>query len=103
MSFESDDDEVFEIPFEMQQIYWLRRKTDLENLKHALDAKTPELFQKIGHQLKGNAISFGFVELSELGQRMEKLNSDDFLKIAPQLVNELKSWVEKMEPLFKTK
>ncbi len=60
------------IPEEIRQKYLMRRHKDIEVLKASLSSRSLEDFKRIGHQLKGNAASFGYVELQEIAIGMEQ-------------------------------
>ncbi len=59
------------IPEEIRQNYLVRRQKDIETLKASVSAKSLEEFKRIGHQLKGNAASFGYGELEKIAIAME--------------------------------
>ncbi|HXH76641.1 MAG TPA: hypothetical protein VNJ08_16840 [Bacteriovoracaceae bacterium] len=60
-----------EVPDEIQGRYLERRKNDLEGCWVALENKNYVLLEKIGHQLKGNGSTFGFPQLSTIGNELE--------------------------------
>jgi HPt (histidine-containing phosphotransfer) domain-containing protein len=59
------------IPEEARQKYIERRKKDIESLRSALAQKTFDEFKRIGHQLKGNAASFGYNDLEKVAIQLE--------------------------------
>jgi HPt (histidine-containing phosphotransfer) domain-containing protein len=59
------------IPEEIREKYLLRRKNDIEALKLSQTKKSMDDFKRIGHQLKGNAASFGYFELEKIAISME--------------------------------
>ena len=59
------------IPIEMQKKYLERRSTDVGTLYDALVHGTWQDFSRIGHQIKGNASSFGYPELEAIGCELE--------------------------------
>ena len=61
-----------DIPEEARQKYIERRKTDLENCKKALQQKDFDAIARVGHQVKGNASTFGYEELGSIAIEMEK-------------------------------
>lgn len=61
-----------DIPQEARQKYIERRRTDLENCKSALQRHEYEFLARVGHQIKGNASTFGYEELSEIAINMEE-------------------------------
>ncbi len=61
-----------DIPDEARQKYIERRRTDLENCKKALQQKDFDTIARVGHQIKGNASTFGYDELGTIAIEMEK-------------------------------
>jgi HPt (histidine-containing phosphotransfer) domain-containing protein len=62
---------VLDIPVEARLRYLERRKKDVESLHTALKSQSLEEFKRIGHQLKGNAASFGYQSLEKIAIAME--------------------------------
>ena len=60
-----------DIPNEMKIKYIERRKQDYADCLIALDKNDFETFLRIGHQLKGNAASFGFDDLGLIATEIE--------------------------------
>lgn len=59
------------IPVEAKIKYLERRKKDVELCQLAITNQDYKYLEKIGHDLKGNAITFGFAPLSPLGESLE--------------------------------
>lgn len=51
--------------------YYSRRLEDLETCRQSLASRDFETIERIGHKLKGNGVTFGFPELSKLGEELE--------------------------------
>lgn len=51
--------------------YLLKRHEDAHKLRALLSEKNWTEIQMIGHQLKGNGATFGFIEISEIGAALE--------------------------------
>lgn len=66
-----NSDTQLDIPPEMIQKYLQRRIVDLELLEDHLKTQNASGIQGIAHQLKGNASSFGFEELSDVAIHLE--------------------------------
>ena len=81
------------LPPEMRQSYIDRRKKDLEELKAAIDKKDLSVALRVGHQLKGNGITYGFPMLSELGAKMESFAKQNDLSEVQKIVQRLEDWV----------
>ncbi len=86
---------MFQLPHALIVSYLERRKSDVSTLEKSLLTKELEPFNRIGHQIAGNARSFGFDELEEIGLQMEKLTLADFEIKGRNLLSSFKSWVER--------
>lgn len=60
-----------EVPHEMKIVYIQRRVADLKECNKAIEAGDFAFLETIGHQIKGNAQSFGFDSLSPIGIALE--------------------------------
>ena len=60
------------IPVEVRQRYIERRQKDIEVLRTALSSRALDEFARIGHQLKGNAASFGYSDLEKIAIQLEQ-------------------------------
>jgi HPt (histidine-containing phosphotransfer) domain-containing protein len=60
-----------EIPKSSQIKYIQRRLDEIEKLKSSLNEGNFETAQRVGHQLKGNAVTFGFDEFQQIGESLE--------------------------------
>ncbi len=83
-----------DIPDEMKVKYIERRKQDYADCLEALNTSDFETFLRIGHQLKGNAASFGFDDLGLIAVEMEKAAHDSD-------ISKVKIAVHKFENFFK--
>lgn len=85
------------IDLESLQRYKSRRHADLVRCRECLKKRDYETIQNIGHNLKGNGASFGFPELSQLGEKMEcsakELNESQIAL----LVDRLEEWVHQQK------
>lgn len=82
------------IPEEMRKKYLERRRRDVDELIAAAQSADPAPFVKVGHQLKGNAITFGYKDLADLGIRMEEAGQQENWDEAKACLATLRSWVE---------
>ncbi len=78
----------------MIETYLRRREDDLAVLHNSLQKRSVDAFNRIGHQLAGNARNFGFPELEGLGFKMENLKPSQLDQAGPALLNEYKQWVD---------
>lgn len=60
-----------DVPADILFRYLERRKKDLEICLASLEDQNFTELEKVGHQLKGNGITFGFADLSIIGNDME--------------------------------
>lgn len=74
------------IPEEMKINYLDRRRNDLTNCRQALSKLDFEYLASVAHQIKGNASSFGYDELSEIAIEIENFA---FNKDAENLIKTL--------------
>ena len=85
---------MFTLPKQMREDYVVRRKADFETLSQTLANDSVEEFKRIGHQLAGNAESYGFPDLGQIGVKMESLNSTTLKTQGPDLVAAFKKWMD---------
>ena len=85
---------MFALPKEMIKTYLDRRVTDVTTLKESLVKNSVEEFNRIGHQLLGNAKSYGFPDLESIAAQMEDLSSTDLQLRGPQLVEQFSQWLQ---------
>lgn len=85
------------VPYEMKVVYIQRRKADIEECLKAIDAENFSFLEKIGHQVKGNAQSFGFDELSPLGIALEIAAKTKDLPKAKSIVLQFSKTVEEIK------
>jgi HPt (histidine-containing phosphotransfer) domain-containing protein len=60
-----------EIPLKLKQNYVRRRQEDIISCETALKNSDFKTIETIGHQMKGNGLSFGFESIAKLGEQME--------------------------------
>jgi len=60
-----------EIPPKLKQNYIRRRQEDIVNCEAALKNDDFKTIEVVGHQMKGNGLSFGFESIATLGQQLE--------------------------------
>jgi HPt (histidine-containing phosphotransfer) domain-containing protein len=82
------------IPEEMRKKYAERRARDAEALERALEQNNFDVLSKVGHQLKGNAATFGYEPLAELGRKMELAVENRSMADAKQCLFALKAWLQ---------
>ena len=75
------------IPEEVRQKYIERRKKDLTDCRLALSNADFKCFAFVGHQIKGNAVTFGFDELTPIAIEMETLAVEKNVNKLHELLN----------------
>jgi len=60
-----------EIPLKLRQNYIRRRQEDIVSCETALKNNDFKIIEVIGHQMKGNGLSFGYESIAKLGEQME--------------------------------
>lgn len=83
------------IPEEARQRYLERRKKDIESLKSALSSRTFDEFKRVGHQLKGNAASFGYSDLEKVAIQLEAAGERQDLHEASRQLELFTQWLSR--------
>ena len=84
------------IPEEARQKYIERRKKDIESLRSALTSNTFEEFKRIGHQIKGNAASFGYADLEKVAIQIEVAGEKQDQMEASRQLTLFEQWLSKV-------
>ncbi|WP_408098387.1 Hpt domain-containing protein [Peredibacter sp. HCB2-198] len=84
-----------EVPEAMQTRYVERRKHDLEVCRESLALQNFSELQKVGHQLKGNGVTFGFSDVSAIGKRMEAAAVEENVQEMEKALKDLSHWVNR--------
>jgi HPt (histidine-containing phosphotransfer) domain-containing protein len=74
--------------------YLSNRRLEITTLDSALAEKNFETIQSIGHKLKGNAGSYGFYELTALGDALEKAGKEMNLDLAQNTLTTYREYIE---------
>lgn len=82
-----------EVPHEILFRYMERRKKDLEMCLLNLESRNFNELEKVGHQLKGNGVTFGYSDLSEIGSQMEKAAALKDVTEIERALKEFSLWV----------
>lgn len=82
-----------EVPQEIRFRYMERRKKDLETCLLCLEEKNFTELEKVGHQLKGNGITFGYADLSAIGTYMEQAARHKNLPEIEKALEHFSTWV----------
>jgi HPt (histidine-containing phosphotransfer) domain-containing protein len=83
-----------EVPQELHNRYLERRKKDLENCINSLKDENFNEIERVGHQLKGNAITFGHDELTEIGSKMERAAATANANELEEAIQNFSTWLK---------
>ena len=84
----------FEISDEVRTLYFQRRCTELEECRKALRVHNFKFLRKVGHDLKGNAETFGFAPMSEFGDQLESAALEKNMSHAERAVNTINEYLK---------
>ncbi len=85
------------IPHEMKVIYIQRRIADIIECNKAIETGDFAFLEKVGHQVKGNAQSFGFDELSPIGIALEEAAKSRNIPGLKKIVQDFDSAVDNIQ------
>ena len=88
------------LPREMYVTYLERRKAELERLRQAASEGRVDDFKVVGHQLKGNAPSYGFEDLAVIAKELEKVTPENLNTHGNQLLNQYEQWLTAAQAKF---
>lgn len=90
---------IMHVPLELKLKYLNRRIHDLQCLKSSLEKDDYCFALKLGHQLKGNAVTFDFPDIALIGLEIEVAaragNKEQVLFLAMRMENSVKCSQEK--------
>lgn len=81
------------IPEDLRQMYIGRRKAEILEIMNCLRSNDYEQIALLGHRMKGNGVSFGFPEISRLGERIETQAKSGQRDEVETSLHELIAWV----------
>ena len=85
-----------EVPEEMRLKYIERRRNDVTECLHALENGDFAPLARVGHQLKGNASTFGYDELVDIAASMEEAALKEDRESSKAWLQQFTAYVEKM-------
>ena len=92
-----------DLPASMYVNYLARRKADHARLTSAMASPQGiDDFKTVGHQIKGNASSFGFDDLVAIGEQMEKLSAPHFQHDGSRSRHDFWAWIVSTEKKLET-
>lgn len=87
------------IPEDLRQMYIGRRKAEIFEIMSCLRTNDFQQIALLGHRMKGNGISFGFPEISQLGERIESQAKSEQRDQVESSLHELIAWVGRQKLL----
>ncbi len=73
--------------------YVVRRQDDFEKCLEAVGQSSFSTIEMIGHKMKGNGVTFGFPELSELGESLENAAIERDMDAIKKRLADFKRWL----------
>jgi HPt (histidine-containing phosphotransfer) domain-containing protein len=89
-----------EVPVELKIKYLSRRMQDIHRLKVALDQGDYSFALKVGHQVKGNALTFDVPQIAGIGHEMEKAAAGQDKERIQQLIQKMESLIRSAQAHF---
>lgn len=86
--------DTFEVPIESRANYIRRRQSDILRMKSDLNGSDFQFIKQIGHQMKGNAVTFQFPELADIGRRLEASAQDGDKTQIHKILNEFEAIIQ---------
>lgn len=86
---------MFEIPEALRQKYLQRRHQDVEDCAQKLQSSDWAYFAQLGHQLKGNAPSYGYDDLAVIAERIETHAKERNTEALNAVIQEFEDWAQK--------
>lgn len=91
---------MMQVPLELKLNYLSRRIQDLQNLRESLEKNDFSVALRLGHQVKGNATTFEFPQMTHLGFQIEqaaKLQDKDSLS---HLATKMETAINNAQAMF---
>lgn len=83
---------------EIQKTYLARRNKDIQECRKRLEQADWFFFENLGHQLKGNASSFGYDDLTLIAKKIESFGREKDSQSLQSVIEDFKKWYEKHAP-----
>lgn len=89
------------VPVELKQRYLSRRIQDLVQLKEALTRDDFRPALRLGHQVKGNAVTFEFPHMASIGIELEHAAKREDKETLMSLVLKMESAISSAQTIFR--
>lgn len=87
-----------QIPQDAINKYIERRFQDLDGCRKAIASGDYSFIERVGHQIKGNALTFGFDELAPIGADMESFAGEKNIKEIMTAVDKFENYLKNLSP-----
>lgn len=88
------------VPVELKIKYLSRRIQDIERLRMTLEQDDYSFAQKLGHQVKGNAVTFDVPQIAYIGLEIEKAAIKKDKEKVKILVQKMESAIQSVQSHF---
>lgn len=85
------------IPEELRLRYLARRSKDIEDCFERLRQMDWAFFERLGHQLKGNAPSYGYEDLGRIALKIEQSAISKDLMDLERHLNDFRDWLHQQK------
>ena len=89
-----------QVPVELKIKYLSRRMQDIKRLKTSLEMDDYSFVQKVGHQVKGNAVTFDVPQIAPIGSEMEKAAQVKDKETVKILIQQMESIIQTAQSHF---
>lgn len=89
-----------QVPVELKIKYLSRRLEDIERLRLTLEHEDYTFAQKVGHQIKGNAVTFDVPQIAHIGLEMEKAARKKDKEKVKILIQKMESIIQSAQTLY---
>ncbi len=76
--------------------FFANRERDVATLRGALAVEDFETIARLGHNMRGNGVSYGFPEVSAIGKRIERAGLRREARVIADQVAKLEAWVARI-------
>jgi HPt (histidine-containing phosphotransfer) domain-containing protein len=83
------------LPRSMIYLYLQRRSSEVVLLRKGLEENSISEFKRLGHQVKGNARTFGFIDLESIAIKMEQVSTSNLQELGPILIDDFLNCINK--------
>jgi HPt (histidine-containing phosphotransfer) domain-containing protein len=97
MIISEEQETTMEVPLKLKLNYIERRKSEIPLCQTSLDQRDFKTLERVGHQLKGNGLTFGFENLAKIGADLESAAKSENYEASVTLVARLAEAVQQLD------